>query len=48
LVHGYLHLCGLDDKSEEDSRKMREGEKFCMDFLKNFPLQISFEKEVKV
>ncbi|MDR2371570.1 MAG: rRNA maturation RNase YbeY, partial [Puniceicoccales bacterium] len=41
LVHGYLHLCGLKDKSEEEAQKMRSGEKYCLDFLKNFPLQVS-------
>jgi probable rRNA maturation factor len=40
LVHGYLHLCGLKDKSEEEIREMREGEAFCMDFLKNFTLEV--------
>jgi probable rRNA maturation factor len=41
LVHGYLHLCGLKDKSEKEAQKMRSGEKYCLDFLKDFPLQIS-------
>lgn len=35
LVHGYLHLHGLDDHTEEDIRAMRKGEKECMDFLKS-------------
>lgn len=26
IIHGILHLCGIDDKSEVDSRKMREAE----------------------
>jgi probable rRNA maturation factor len=43
LVHGYLHLCGLEDKSEEEAQKMRSGEKYCLDFLKDFPLQVSLK-----
>jgi probable rRNA maturation factor len=41
LIHGYLHLCGLKDKSEEEVQKMRSGEKYCLDFLKDLPLQVS-------
>ena len=26
IIHGVLHLCGLDDKSEADSIEMREAE----------------------
>ncbi len=26
IIHGILHLCGLKDKSEADSKKMREAE----------------------
>ena len=26
IIHGILHLCGIDDKSDDDSRKMREAE----------------------
>ena len=26
IIHGVLHLCGLDDKSEADSKEMREAE----------------------
>jgi probable rRNA maturation factor len=40
LIHGYLHLCGLEDKTEKEARNMREGEVFCMDFLGDYPLQI--------
>jgi probable rRNA maturation factor len=43
LVHGYLHLCGLKDKNEKEIREMREGERYYMNLLKDFPLQISFK-----
>jgi probable rRNA maturation factor len=33
LVHGYLHLSGLDDVSEFDEEKMRNGENFCMKLI---------------
>ena len=33
LVHGWLHLCGLDDLTEEDRVKMREGEKEALEHL---------------
>lgn len=33
LVHGYLHLAGLDDIQENDIVKMREGERKCMGLL---------------
>lgn len=26
IIHGILHLCGIDDKSDDDFRKMREAE----------------------
>jgi rRNA maturation RNase YbeY len=26
IIHGILHLCGLEDKQEEDSKNMREAE----------------------
>lgn len=35
LVHGYLHLSGLDDIDEKDILKMREAERACMNFLKS-------------
>ncbi|MDR1401427.1 MAG: rRNA maturation RNase YbeY [Puniceicoccales bacterium] len=35
LIHGYLHLSGLDDISENERIKMREGENFCMSLVKN-------------
>ncbi|MDR0595091.1 MAG: rRNA maturation RNase YbeY [Puniceicoccales bacterium] len=35
IVHGYLHLSGLDDIEEIDRLKMRQAEKFCMKFLRS-------------
>lgn len=35
LVHGWLHLCGLDDLSEEERVKMREGEKVALKHLES-------------
>ncbi|MDO5663918.1 MAG: rRNA maturation RNAse YbeY, partial [Bacteroidia bacterium] len=26
IIHGILHLCGIDDKSEIDSQRMRKAE----------------------
>ncbi|MPN16482.1 Endoribonuclease YbeY [bioreactor metagenome] len=26
IIHGILHLCGIDDKSDDDFRIMREAE----------------------
>lgn len=34
LVHGYLHLAGLDDVDENDRKKMREAEALAMSRLK--------------
>ena len=33
LVHGWLHLCGLNDLTEEDRVKMRQGEKDALEHL---------------
>lgn len=33
LVHGWLHLSGLDDLTEEDRVKMRQGEKDALEHL---------------
>ena len=33
LVHGWLHLCGLDDLNETDRQAMRKGEKEAMNHL---------------
>lgn len=34
LVHGYLHLFGLNDVSDSDILEMRQAEAYCMDLLK--------------
>ena len=34
IIHGFLHLIGYNDLEEEDLKKMREKEKFCIDMLK--------------
>lgn len=33
LVHGYLHLCGFDDTSEEKTSAMREAEEKALEVL---------------
>lgn len=35
LIHGWLHLAGFDDRSEEDRRKMRAAEKEALDLLES-------------
>jgi probable rRNA maturation factor len=34
LIHGYLHLFGLDDIATSDTVRMRGGEKYCIAFLR--------------
>jgi probable rRNA maturation factor len=41
LIHGYLHLCGLEDGSEKEIHEMRSAEIFCLDFLKNFKIEVN-------
>ena len=41
LVHGFLHLSGLKDKTPEDASNMRAAESYCLQFLNNFKLDIS-------
>ncbi len=36
MAHGVLHLCGFDDKSEEDKIEMRVKENECLDKRKCF------------
>ena len=45
IVHGCLHLSGLDDISENEIIKMRQSEKLCMDYLKskNFIPKFSYK-----
>lgn len=33
IVHGVLHLCGYDDKSEEEAFRMRQKENFYLEAL---------------
>ncbi len=40
LVHGLLHLCGYDDRNEEDRQKMREKEDY---YLQKIDLDIMLE-----
>lgn len=35
IIHGILHLCGLKDKSEDDSKKMRKAEDEALSMLNN-------------
>lgn len=37
LIHGVLHLCGIDDKGEENRRRMTTCENRALDLLKNIP-----------
>lgn len=37
LIHGVLHLCGIDDKGEENRRLMTTCENRALDLLKNIP-----------
>ena len=36
IVHGFLHLCGYGDKSEQEANVMREKEDFYLNMLKGF------------
>lgn len=33
IIHGFLHLCGYDDKSEEDRQLMRKKEDYYLNLL---------------
>lgn len=35
IIHGILHLCGVNDKSEEEETEMREAENSALTLLKN-------------
>jgi len=35
IIHGILHLCGVNDKSEEEETEMREAENIALTLLKN-------------
>jgi probable rRNA maturation factor len=34
LIHGYLHIYGLNDISQNETKRMREGENTCMSLVK--------------
>jgi probable rRNA maturation factor len=36
LIHGWLHLCGLDDIENRDRQNMRKEEQRCINLLKKF------------
>ena len=36
IIHGMLHLCGLDDHCDEDIKEMRAAENSALELLKNF------------
>ncbi len=38
IAHGYLHLAGIDDISEEDAKIMRASEKIALETLENHNL----------
>ncbi|MBQ7773820.1 MAG: rRNA maturation RNase YbeY [Bacteroidales bacterium] len=38
IIHGFLHLCGLDDHSEDDIRLMREAENSSLEKLEEILL----------
>jgi len=40
LVHGFLHLSGLKDKTPEDASSMRAAEVYCLQFLNDFNIDI--------
>lgn len=42
LIHGYLHLAGLDDLNENDAKKMRQGEFELLEALKKAGISPSF------
>ena len=33
LIHGVLHLCGVDDQTEEQAKEMREAEETALAML---------------
>lgn len=47
LIHGFLHLAGLKDKTLEEARKMREAEIYCFNFLSDFELGVEVTKNRK-
>jgi len=37
MIHGVLHLCGINDQSEAEQKEMRAAENSALDLLKNSP-----------
>jgi len=37
MIHGILHLCGMNDQSEAEQKEMRAAENSALDLLKNSP-----------
>lgn len=37
MIHGVLHLCGINDQSEAEKKEMRAAENSALDLLKNQP-----------
>lgn len=37
LIHGFLHLAGLNDKTPEECTVMRMAEAYCQEFSKGLP-----------
>jgi len=34
IIHGVLHLCGINDKTEDDAKRMREAEEKALQMLR--------------
>lgn len=43
LIHGYLHLCGFDDRSEESRTEMRSAERTAMNLAETHQAIPAFE-----
>jgi len=37
MIHGILHLCGMNDQSDAEQKEMRAAENSALDLLKNSP-----------
>lgn len=46
IIHGLLHLVGLDDMSAEDRKKMREKEQYYLRFAGYEPSNLGFDDEL--
>lgn len=47
LVHGWLHLVGLNDKTEEEKLAMRAGEKYLLEYLSERIRGLDFVEYIK-